>query len=212
MEEPCHRMAVGMQPSTYVPPHRHLSADKAETLLVLKGSLGLLIFSETGEVLAKRVMQAGGECQGVDLPPGVFHGLVVLEPDTLMFECKAGPYRPVGEGELASWAPREGDAEVADAGPSSTERPMRLLIRSCAALALTLSLPLAAAPAPLHITEYSVVVGNQRQSTQQPIPVTSPLMIRLKGKSLNKGATIVQVILNFDAESKSLKKPVFDDK
>ncbi|MFL1388331.1 hypothetical protein ACI77F_11680 [Pseudomonas tritici] len=112
---------------------------------------------------------------------------------------------------------------------------MNLLIRTCAVLALTLSLPLAAAPAPLHsqflpsddlalraeapdqqqllqVTEYAVVVGNQRQSSQQPIPVTSPLMIRLKGKSLNKGATISQVVLNFDAESKSLKKPVYDDK
>ncbi len=110
---------------------------------------------------------------------------------------------------------------------------MSLLIRTCAALALTLSLPLAAAPmhgqflppddltlraeAPdqqqlLQVTEYAVVVGNQRQSSQQPIPVTSPLMIRLKGKSLNKGATINQVVLNFDAESKSLKKPAYDDK
>lgn len=112
---------------------------------------------------------------------------------------------------------------------------MNLLIRTCAALALTFSLPLAAAPAPLHsqflpsddqalrteapdqqqllqVTEYTVVVGNQRQSNQQPIPVTSPLMIRLKGKPLNKGATLSQVVLNFDAESKSLKKPVYDDK
>ena len=112
---------------------------------------------------------------------------------------------------------------------------MSLLIRTCAALALTLSLPLAAAPAVMHsqflppddltlraepsdqqqllqVTEYAVVVGNQRQSSQQPIPVTSPLMIRLKGKSLNKGATIAQVVLNFDAESKSLKKPAYDDK
>lgn len=112
MEEPCHRMAVGMQPGTYVPPHRHLSADKAETLLVLKGSLGVLLFSDTGDVIAKRVLQPGGECPGVDLPPGVFHGLVVLEPDTLMFECKAGPYRALVEDEFASWAPREGDAGV----------------------------------------------------------------------------------------------------
>ncbi|NVZ72761.1 hypothetical protein [Pseudomonas costantinii] len=111
---------------------------------------------------------------------------------------------------------------------------MSLLIRTCTALALTLSLPLAAAPTPMHsqflppdeltlraetpdqqqllqVTEYAVVVGNQRQSSQQPIPITSPLMIRLKGKSLNKGATIAQVVLNFDAESKSLKKPAFDD-
>ena len=112
---------------------------------------------------------------------------------------------------------------------------MNPFIRSCAALLLTFSLPLAAAPAPMHsqflppddltlraadpeqqqlmqVTDYSVVVGAQRQSTQQPIPVTSPLLIRLKGKSLNKGATISQVLVNFDGESKSLKKPVFDDK
>ncbi|WP_347901983.1 hypothetical protein [Pseudomonas purpurea] len=112
---------------------------------------------------------------------------------------------------------------------------MSLLIRNCAALLLTLSLPLAAAPAVMHgqllppddlllrggqpeqqqllqVTEYSVVVGSQRQSTQQPIPVTSPLMIRLKGKPLNKGATISQVLVNFDGESKSLKKPIYDDK
>ena len=114
MEEPCHRMAVGLQPSTYVPPHRHLSADKAETLLVLKGRLGVLIFDEAGQVQGKRALQVGGDCVGVDLPAGVFHGLVVLEPDSLMFECKAGPYRPVGEGEQASWAPREGEPGVAE--------------------------------------------------------------------------------------------------
>ncbi|MFJ3525852.1 WbuC family cupin fold metalloprotein [Pseudomonas sp. NPDC090203] len=113
MEEPCHRMMVGMQPETYIPPHRHLSPDKAEALLVLKGKLGLLVFSEQGELLDKRVLEAGGECVGVDLSPGVFHALVVLAPDTLMFECKAGPYRPVSEAEMAHWAPREGDAGVA---------------------------------------------------------------------------------------------------
>ena len=51
MEEPCHRMAVGLQPSTYIPPHRHLSADKAECLIVLRGKLGLLIFDEQGVVV-----------------------------------------------------------------------------------------------------------------------------------------------------------------
>lgn len=110
---------------------------------------------------------------------------------------------------------------------------MRLLIRSLAALFLTLSLPLSAAPMHsqflppddltlrdaepeqqqlLQVTDYSVVVGAQRQSNQQPIPVTSSLMIRLKGKSLNKGATVNQVLVSFDGESKSLKKPVYDDK
>ncbi len=102
---------------------------------------------------------------------------------------------------------------------------MRVLIR-CATLLLISSLPLAAEAAPMHsqflppddlvvrqeqpeqqqllqVTEYSVVLGNQRQSNQQPIPVTSPLLVRLKGKPMNKGATLSQVILNFDGESKA---------
>ena len=114
MEEACHRMVVGLQPGTYVPPHRHLGENKAETLLVLKGRLGVVIFDESGTVLTTRIVQAGGDCVGVDLPGGVFHSIVVLEADTLMFECKAGPYRPVGEGELADWAPREGEPGVAE--------------------------------------------------------------------------------------------------
>ncbi|WP_256811439.1 hypothetical protein [Pseudomonas siliginis] len=110
---------------------------------------------------------------------------------------------------------------------------MSLLIRSLAALLLSISLPLSAAPMHsqflppddltlrdaepeqqqlLQVSEYSVVVGAQRQSNQQPIPVTSSLLIRLKGKSLNKGANINQVLVSFDGESKSLKKPAYDDK
>ena len=54
---------------------------------------------------------------GVDLPTGVFHGIeLVLEADSLdVFRaCKAALYRPVGEGELADWAPREGEPGVAE--------------------------------------------------------------------------------------------------
>ncbi|RWU25577.1 hypothetical protein DM813_07640 [Pseudomonas alkylphenolica] len=106
-------------------------------------------------------------------------------------------------------------------------------MRALLPLLLVLSLPVSAAPLHsqflppddlalrqetpesqqlLQVTDYSVVVGNQRQSNQQPIPVTSPLILRLKGKPLSKGATVSQVLISFDAESKSLKKPVFDDK
>lgn len=64
----------------------------------------------------------------------------------------------------------------------------------------------------LQVTEYSVVLGNQRQSNQQPIPITTPALLRLKGKPLSKGAQLSQVLVSFDAEGKSLKKPSYDDK
>ncbi|PYB93057.1 hypothetical protein [Pseudomonas fulva] len=99
---------------------------------------------------------------------------------------------------------------------------------------LAVSLPLAAAPmhsqflppddqslrqaAPtaqqlLQVIDYTVVVGAQRQSDQQPIPITSSLQVRLKGKPLSKAASITQVLLTFDGEAaKSLKKPLYDEK
>jgi hypothetical protein len=107
-------------------------------------------------------------------------------------------------------------------------------MRALIPLLLAVSLPLSAAPLHsqflppddlslrqqvpsaqqlLQVTDYSVVVGTQRQSDQQPIPITASLQMRLKGKPMNKGASIAQVLLTFDGEGgKSLKKPVYDDK
>ena len=63
----------------------------------------------------------------------------------------------------------------------------------------------------LQVTDYSVVVGAQRPSDQQPIPITASVQLRLKGKPLNKGASLAQVLINFDGDGgKSLKKPAFD--
>ncbi|MFF7705944.1 hypothetical protein [Pseudomonas sp. NPDC007930] len=63
----------------------------------------------------------------------------------------------------------------------------------------------------LQVTEFSVVAGNERLSNEQPIPVTAPLTLRLKGKPLTKGGTLAQVVISFDSESKSLKKASFDE-
>ncbi|WP_263262711.1 hypothetical protein [Pseudomonas sp. RIT-PI-S] len=63
----------------------------------------------------------------------------------------------------------------------------------------------------LQVTEFSLVAGNQRLSNQQPIPVTAPVTLRLKGKPLNKGGSLTQVFITFDAESKSLKRPTLDE-
>ena len=41
------------------------------------GSLGLLIFSDSGELLTTRELRAGGECVGADLPPVRAHGWIV---------------------------------------------------------------------------------------------------------------------------------------
>lgn len=111
---PAHRLLVAIEPGSYVPPHRHLSPTKDETLLVLRGRLGIVFFDERGDIERSAVLRAGGEALGVDIPHGVFHSVLALEPGTVIFEAKAGPYVPVAPEERAAWAPAEGDAGVAD--------------------------------------------------------------------------------------------------
>ena len=103
-----HRMLNAMQPGTYFRPHRHLDPPKSEAVIVLRGALRVIEFSPDGDVLGWADMRPGGEVFGVDSVPGVYHTFIVLEPDTLIFESKDGPYQRATDKDFPDWAPEEG--------------------------------------------------------------------------------------------------------
>lgn len=109
---PCHRLLNAIEPGSYIPPHRHLDRDKAETILVLRGRLGLVLFDAEGSVVQTRELSADGACRGCDLPAGTIHTVVALAPGTVCFEAKAGPYRPLALVERPAWAPAEDAPEA----------------------------------------------------------------------------------------------------
>ena len=110
--EPCGRLLNAMEPGSYVRPHCHLGADKDETLLIVRGRVGVLEFDVNGRVAGTAVLEAGGEKIGVNVPHGTIHSLVSLQAGSVFFEAKAGPWKPLTADEAASWAPAEGDAGV----------------------------------------------------------------------------------------------------
>ncbi|PTL76699.1 WbuC family cupin fold metalloprotein [Vitiosangium sp. GDMCC 1.1324] len=110
--EPLHRMLNVIQPDSYVRPHRHLEPPKPEAWVVLRGALAFFTFEEDGRVRDCLSLEAGGEQFGVDLVPGIYHGLVALVPDTVLFEVKSGPYAPAHDKSFAPWAPAEGTPEA----------------------------------------------------------------------------------------------------
>lgn len=112
-EHPGHRLLNAVEPGSYVAPHRHLAADKDETMVVVRGRLGFVAFDETGAVLQSLVLGPGEAALGVDLPAGTWHSVLGLEPGTVFLEAKAGPYLPLTAAEKAPWAPAEGDAGAA---------------------------------------------------------------------------------------------------
>lgn len=108
------RMLIALQPGTYFRPHRHLDPPKWELLLVLKGAAAWLGFDDEGRVSARLEAGAHRGSKGLESPEGAWHALVCLATDTVIFECKPGPFAPVAPEDFAPWAPAEGAEEGAD--------------------------------------------------------------------------------------------------
>ena len=104
------RMLNVIQPGSYIRPHAHLEQSKSESFVVLKGAIGFFRFSPDGEVLEACRLGPGHDAVGVDLHPGVWHTFLALEPDTVVFEGKNGPYDPATDKTFPDWAPAEGDS------------------------------------------------------------------------------------------------------
>lgn len=107
-----HRMLNAIQPHSYIQPHRHLNPPKAESIVVLQGSVCYLTFSDAGAVDQRYVLGANRPSFGVDTQPGIFHTFLALEEDTVLFEVKPGPYEKSSDKDFAPWAPWEGSDET----------------------------------------------------------------------------------------------------
>jgi len=107
-----HRMFNAVQPGSYIAPHRHLDPPKDESWIVLRGSLAFFTFDDQGTIVQCLEISANGSVFGVDLEPGVYHSFFALEPDTVVYEVKTGPYAPNNDKAFAPWAPREGEPGV----------------------------------------------------------------------------------------------------
>ena len=106
------RLLNAVEMDSYIPPHRHNDITKDETLVIVRGRVGVVFFDNNGAVTGKATLEPAGEAVGVNIPHGVFHALVALAPGSIFFEAKAGPYRTLAPEETAPWAPREGEPQA----------------------------------------------------------------------------------------------------
>lgn len=113
-ESRCHRLLNAIEPASYIRPHRHLDPEKDEAFILMQGRLGVILFSDTGDVTETVTLSCLEGILAADVPAGMYHTAVSLEPGTVFFETKAGPYLPLGEAEAAAWAPAEGDTAAAE--------------------------------------------------------------------------------------------------
>ena len=92
LEDKCHRMLNAVEPGTLVPIHRHPTKD--ESFVILRGKVRSTTYNDDGSVIESVVLCHENGVYGVDIPKNVWHRLEALEPDSVIFECKEGPFVP----------------------------------------------------------------------------------------------------------------------
>ena len=110
LDDPIQRLAVAMEPDTYVRPHRH--PHTWEMLYPLSGRFAVLHFDEGGTLSARVLL--GADARLVELPAGGWHAVLSLDPGAVIFEVKHGPYRPIAEVDFAPWSPAAETSQAAD--------------------------------------------------------------------------------------------------
>lgn len=90
LDEKCHRFLNAVEPGTEVPIHKHPTKD--ETFVILRGKVRVTTHNDDGSIIDDVVLCAEEGRYGVNIPKGAWHTIEALEPDSVIFECKEGPF------------------------------------------------------------------------------------------------------------------------
>ena len=90
LDELCHRFINAVEPGTVVSIHRHPTKD--ESFVILRGKVRVTTHNDDGSIIEVVVLSQESGNYGVDIPKNVWHMLESLEPGSVIFECKEGPF------------------------------------------------------------------------------------------------------------------------
>jgi cupin fold WbuC family metalloprotein len=113
--DPCQRFLNAISRECYIRPHRHGLDPKVECLIALRGTLGVIVFDDSGAVaktIRLGVHDQGGDV-GIQIRPELWHTVISLTDMAVLLEMKDGPFDPDAAKELAPWAPDEGGIDAA---------------------------------------------------------------------------------------------------
>ena len=102
------RMLNALEPGTVMPIHRHMLS--SESVVLLRGSIRQNFYDVVDDsertggcrpvLTGSWVLKAGTDAMGCNIPKGQWHNLECLEPDTVLFESKDGPWEPLKDDDV----------------------------------------------------------------------------------------------------------------
>jgi len=108
----CQRLFNAIEPGTYIRPHRHVDPPKAECFMAVRGRMALIVFDDQGVI--EQIVPFGDGCdvKAIELPAEQWHSLLALQPGSIFFETKPGPYAPLSDKDFAPWSPPENSSDT----------------------------------------------------------------------------------------------------
>ena len=92
------RMLNAIEPGTKLPIHRHRKS--SESCLIVRGAAEEILYDDQGRETDRILLRPGSDCVGLNIPAGTWHTIISLEPGTVIFEAKDGPYEPVSPEDI----------------------------------------------------------------------------------------------------------------
>ena len=92
LDDPVNRLLNALEPGTYLRPHRHLNPNK-------------------GEITQTQILDPKEGVYGAEIKAGTWHGLLVLESGSVIYEIKEGPFAPLAPENFAPWSPAPEDTK-----------------------------------------------------------------------------------------------------
>ena len=91
LNDKCQRLLNALEPGTVMPIHRH-RVDEMQILL--QGCMKVMAYDEEGRVVEEYTLNPKKGEYGIQIPANTWHSIEILEPGTVIFEVKEGPYTP----------------------------------------------------------------------------------------------------------------------
>ena len=90
-DDPVNRLLNALEPGTYL----HLNPKKDEIFLLLRGRIAVFLFDNKGEITKTQILDPKEGVYGAEIKAGTWHGLLVLESGSVIYEIKEGPFAPL---------------------------------------------------------------------------------------------------------------------
>jgi len=101
------RMLNALEPDTYVRPHKHVSPDKREIFILLRGRIAVVEFDDEGKITDHIILDHSLENYLAEITTGSWHTVISLEKNSVYYEIKDGPYDANTDKVFADWSPEE---------------------------------------------------------------------------------------------------------